>query len=1160
MQHSNVIRIKILFENIFVYLSVYIKIYVLKKKLYKAIDEANPKSLIKINKYLLLKYFNNSSAILKYLWNLILNTQNVQNELEKEKVIPIQPDLLENLRYVQIQLRICYRAIYLFESWLENPQSPELEILDELHKLNNKSVLFELYKKSAEYLHFSNIEGFVRTDIFNILEILTNTYSITNNELYDIHSWVDIKHCLDQKFYLRLTNAFLVLLTFLFLVVILGHVEYSFLLIPTFVLLSLNFSKFLPFSLIKTYQTIRYLPQEADKSEIIAVLIPIIYNTEPDYQEIISQIYSVENSERHSKIEIYLLFDEADSLVDKTDVYWSEKLKLINEKFSLINHKSVKIKSKINIWIRGYTFNEYDQVFMGYERKRGKVEEFIKWSRGNETKSKIYTNASPIAYKYAFVLDEGMDISQNCISQLLGILIHPANTPVIQNGNVTQGYAIAQPNCITKKKSQRTFFQYLFDKSGFINFSYGETGELLTDLSRKSNFNGKGLINLDVFSELLFNVFPENLVLSHDLLEGSKCRTVTDHLSTIFEEYPENFFMYQKRENRWMRGDINATLFALHKFRYNGKNVSFQMDFADRVRVFMNLINIFRNIFELIFIVLYPSLLIAICIILLLRYATNLFSIAKSLLKNLINYRQISIRYTLHAIIVNFDLFPLFCVINSFNIYIISVSALVISIYRLYTGKYLLEWSTYKQRKNVSIAFTKLDITLFLISVVIFMNFAPINTLVLLILSSFMYFVNIFLAKNYIEKDIEKLNQKQYFYIYNLISDTYKGVTDLMIDKPQNLPVDNVSEDGLIESRFTSITNIGFYLISICCVAKLKIIDEREFLTRIQIVIDILLKLPKVNGNFYNWYNIDNLQPVWGEFVSSADLGNLHICLICFYEYINNLQMVDESILVKTLELLNGINYKNFLNEFEEMSILVDKGGKKSEIYYNIWASETRIASFLAIASGAVLDRHWYSLERTQSFDGIFKSWGGGCFEYFLPAIFFKSDPASLEQYTYKKYAKLSTSQPKNVNPNYPWGQSESIFVDDEDNMQYGPIGISKTCAFPNNTRYYVVAPYATTLCGNMIPISVIENLMNIERFGGRGKYGFYESLSFSKDKVIVAKKYMCHHQCMSIASLTNMITGGFLLDLFANSTYGKKLEYLHNTKITQNANISKIS
>jgi cyclic beta-1,2-glucan synthetase len=292
--------------------------------------------------------------------------------------------------------------------------------------------------------------------------------------------------------------------------------------------------------------------------------------------------------------------------------------------------------------------------------------------------------------------------------------------------------------------------------------------------------------------------------------------------------------------------------------------------------------------------------------------------------------------------------------------------------------------------------------------------------------------------------------------------------------------------------------------------------------------------------------------------ISSVDLGNFHICLICFSEYINELDFVDEKIKIQISEIIDGINYNVFINDFEEMSILVDKDGIKSEIYYNIWASETRIASFLAIATGAVLDRHWYSLERTQSFDGIYKSWGGGCFEYLLPAIFFKSNPESLEYYTYKKYIGLSIQESKKINPKFPWGQSESIYLDDDGTLKYGPVGVTKTCTFPNLSNYFIVAPYATTLCGSIEPLLVIENLKKIEKFGGRGEFGFFESMSFKGDRVIIAKKYMCHHQCMSIVSLTNMLTDGFVTKLFTGSKYGKLLEYLHNSNIAQTANISK--
>jgi cyclic beta-1,2-glucan synthetase len=829
-------KLQNLFANLLIGLKINFKIYKLKKKLQKEIDEAGPKSLIKVNRYLLLKYFNNVSIIRTLIRKSIFGELIDLDRLELEKKLPIQTYRISNLRFTQIQLRICFRAIYLFEKMLDESDISGLEHLDELHRLNNKSYLFEIYKCSAEYLLLSKIDGFKRTDIFNILEILNCISIIPQCDLDSIQDWKTIQKFLGQKKYLRVASILLVITAFCLLILSFNRVNYFYFLIPTFILFSLNISKLLPISLIKTYQTIRYLPKMFDRSEVVAVLIPIIYNKNPDYEELNAQINNIENSEKYAKIEIYLLFDESDSKVDQLEDYWNSKLKEITENFQKINQNH----SPINIWLRGYTYNKYDKIFMGYERKRGKIEEFIKWSRGESTKSKIYTNSNPTVYKYAFILDEGMDVSQNCISQLLGILVHPANSPVIENGRVVSGYAIAQPKSITKIKTKQTIFQYLFDKSGFINFSYGESGDLITDLTRKSNFNGKGLINLEVFSTLLFDAFPENLVLSHDLLEGSKCRTVTDHLSSIFEEYPENFFMYQKRENRWMRGDLNASLFILPKFVFNGKLVSFQTDIMDRVRIFLNLVNISRNICELIFIILFPNIVISLSLILLFRYSTSIVSVIKTLVYNLIYFNKISVRYTLHAIKNNFDLFQLFTILNLFNIYVISVSALILSIYRLISGKFLLEWSTYKQVANVKISFSVIDISIMILSSIIFFQFNLWNTSLIILLSLVVYLVNILLSRKFPEIKIPQLSVDQKNYIYDLISDTYNGVDKLLVDKSSGLPIDHASELGSFENTYTSITNIGFYMLRLCSVSKLEIIDNSTFKDKLVKIMDAL--------------------------------------------------------------------------------------------------------------------------------------------------------------------------------------------------------------------------------------------------------------------------------------------------------------------------------
>lgn len=245
-----------------------------------------------------------------------------------------------------------------------------------------------------------------------------------------------------------------------------------------------------------------------------------------------------------------------------------------------------------------------------------------------------------------------------------------------------------------------------------------------------------------------------------------------------------------------------------------------------------------------------------------------------------------------------------------------------------------------------------------------------------------------------------------------------------------------------------------------------------------------------------------------------------------------------------------------FFSTFEELSILVDNKLQQMESYYNIWASESRIASFLAIATESVGDRHWYGLERLQSSDGMLKSWGGGSFEYLLPAIFFGSDDLSLEHFTYQKYLERTIIESESLHSNIPWGKSESIYISDEKTLEYGPNGVEGTGSNIQEKKLFTIALYASALCIGIDLDKVVANFQNIEKIGGRGEYGFFESISFVGNEAFIAKKYMSHHQSMLLLAISNALLDNHIQKLFNSSAYGGYLQYLHSSSINQVPNI----
>ena len=73
--------------------------------------------------------------------------------------------------------------------------------------------------------------------------------------------------------------------------------------------------------------------------------------------------------------------------------------------------------------------------------------------------------------------------------------------------------------------------------------------------------------------------------------------------------------------------------------------------------------------------------------------------------------------------------------------------------------------------------------------------------------------------------------------------------------------------------------------------------------------------------------------------------------------------------------------------------------GRLDPSYYDLLASEARLASFIAIASGEVPQEHWFRLSRALvSVEGCttLVSWSGSMFEYLMPLLLLRSHPETL--------------------------------------------------------------------------------------------------------------------------------------------------------------------
>ena len=164
---------------------------------------------------------------------------------------------------------------------------------------------------------------------------------------------------------------------------------------------------------------------------------------------------------------------------------------------------------------------------MGWERKRGKIEEFNALLRGaTDTGYVVQVGALDVlpSVRYCLTLDRDTFLPRDAAKKLIGIIAHPAQPPARRSawsGRVVQGYGILQPRVSVTMASAlgSTFARTYAGHTGVDPYTTA-VSDVYQDIFDEGIFTGKGLYEVDAFRAVLEGRVPENTLLSHDLFEG----------------------------------------------------------------------------------------------------------------------------------------------------------------------------------------------------------------------------------------------------------------------------------------------------------------------------------------------------------------------------------------------------------------------------------------------------------------------------------------------------------------------------------------------------------------------------------------------------------------------------------------------------------------
>lgn len=232
-----------------------------------------------------------------------------------------------------------------------------------------------------------------------------------------------------------------------------------------------------------------------------------------------------------------------------------------------------KQETRFFLFHRPRCWNPQEGVWMGHERKRGKLADLNTLLRGEgrEAFSVVVGKTDLLVnIKYVITLDTDTQLPREIVHQFVGAMAHPLNRPRLKrtsrNAVVTEGYGILQPRvAVTLSSTNRSRYAWLFGGEAGIDPYTRVVSDVYQDLFYEGSFVGKGIYDVDAFEQSVCRRFPENRILSHDLLEGCYARAGLLSDVQLYEQFPSRYSADVSRRHRWIRGDWQLASWLLAK-------------------------------------------------------------------------------------------------------------------------------------------------------------------------------------------------------------------------------------------------------------------------------------------------------------------------------------------------------------------------------------------------------------------------------------------------------------------------------------------------------------------------------------------------------------------------------------------------------------------
>lgn len=495
--------------------------------------------------------------------------------------------------------------------------------------------------------------------------------------------------------------------------------------------------------------------------------------------------------------------------------------------------------------------------------------------------------------KYVITLDADTQLPPYSAYKLVGTMAHILNQPVIdaERHIVTKGYGILQLRiAINLRSSLFSWYSRLFTNEVWIDPYTRSVSDVYQDIFHAGSFVGKGIYDVKTFETVLARRFPENTILSHDLLESTYVRSGLLADIEMYESYPGTYVADAKRRHRWMRGDWQIIQWLFSKVpTLTGKETN-PLSGLSKWKIADNLRRTLVSPLALLFLtgafVWFPrKAWIAVIILLIVAFLPFFITFPISLFRKpkeepwLLHLQDVLSKgvHQLSQTFFSIALFP-------YEAYLY-VDAIVRSLWRLtVTHRNLLQWQTAEEADRTAVHT--------LSGLYRQMWFSPLFALLCVLLlwhyaHAFLYTLPLILAWLtapaivwYISRPVPvekpEFTRKEDAFLHRIARKTWYFFETFVNKEDSYLPLDNFQEvpNPVVATR-TSPTNIGLSLLANVAARDFGYLSVNGMIERVHHTFLTLTHLKKYRGHFYNWYDTRTLEPLYLLYISSVDSGNL---------------------------------------------------------------------------------------------------------------------------------------------------------------------------------------------------------------------------------------------------------------------------------------------